>query len=481
MRKVIRAAPTLPPPSGLPPERNLAPRDITGLANALRDYHAQFAALFQREEQRHWSLAYLEGQMLELERKSIEPMALALEGGDVQALQQFISQATWDAAALLARHQEVVADTLGDAETGVLILDGCDYPKQGSYSVGVTRQWCGALGKVANCQASVVACYASARGYTLVDRRLYLPKPWFTPAYQTRRDRCGVPPDMPFQTQPQLAWALIATLHRRGVLPFRWVTCDEHFGNNPVLLDRIAHAGLRYLAEVPHDTRVWPTRPPTVLRPGRHGRPPRLRLAPGAPDAQRVDHLAAQMPAEHWTRHTIKEGAKGPLVADFAARRAVAVRAGQPGPDVWVIFRRSVGDTPELKTYLSNAPAATPLATFVRLSGMRWPVESAIKECKGELGLDHYEVRGWQGWHHHTALTFLSHHFLVRIRLRLGEKSSGADRAPGPRPAPSRAAPPSPRPRDGAGPARLRPAAELRRLPLPSPPHATPARFVLTT
>ncbi len=167
-------------------------------------------------------------------------MALALADGNVQAMQQFISLGAWDDTAVLEAHQQLVADTVGDRDTGVLIIDGCDFPKQGTQSVGVARQWCGALGKVANCQASVVACYASQHGYTLADRRLYMPQKWFTPAYQDRRDRCGGPADLAFQTQPELAWARIEGLHDQQVLPFHWVIGDEHFGNNPVLLDRIA-------------------------------------------------------------------------------------------------------------------------------------------------------------------------------------------------------------------------------------------------
>src|SRR5438067_9523617 len=137
-----------PPPSGLPPTGNLAPRDVATLADALLAYHAEFAPLFRRAEQRHWALQYLQGQLLDLERKSIEPMALALADGDVQAMQQFISVGAWDDAAVLKTHQQLVADSLGDRETGVLIIDGCDFPKQGSHSVGVARQWCGALCKV---------------------------------------------------------------------------------------------------------------------------------------------------------------------------------------------------------------------------------------------------------------------------------------------------------------------------------------------
>ncbi len=431
---IIPAAPALrPPPSSQPPIINLAPRDVEALADELLAYHAHFAPLFQREEQRHWALTYTQGQLSDLERKSIEPMALAHPDGNVQAMQQFISLGAWDDAAVLEAHQQLVADTLGDTDTGVLILDGCDFPKQGSHSVGVARQWCGALGKVANCQASVVACYASHYGYTLVDRRLYMPEKWFTPAYQDKREKCGVPSNLTFQTQPELAWDMIRTLHERQVLPFRWVIADEHFGNNPTLLDRITAADLYYLAEVPHDTLVWRERPATVVPPpscqkGR--RPQRARLVADAPAPSRVDSVVSD-PALRWRYYQIQEGAKGPLVAAFAFVRVVAVRDGLPGPDQWLLLRRSLGERAQLKTYLSNAPATTSHATLVRKSGMRWPVEATILECKSELGMDHSEVRGWKGWHHHMTMTLLAHHFLVRQRGRLGEKSGWVDGAPG--------------------------------------------------
>src|SRR4051794_761184 len=471
-----------PPPSGLPPTSNLAPRDVERLADALLTYHAAFAPLFRRAEQRHWALQYRQGQLLDLERKSIEPMALALADGDVQAMQQFIGVGAWDEAPVLERHQELVAASLGDPATGVLIIDGWDFPKPGPESVGVAPQGGGALGKVANCQASVVACYASARGYTLVDRRLYLPERWFSEAYRDRRQRCGVPADQPPRTEPELAGEMITTLHRRGVLPFQWVTCDEHFGNNPALLDAVAGVGLFYLAEVPHTTRVWPERPPTAVPPGTgRGRPPtRERVAPDAPAPGRVDQLAAQLAADRWTSALIKEGAKGPLAAEFAFVRAVAVRDELPGPDVWVVLRRSLGETPELKTYLSNAPAATPPATLVWVSGMRWPVESAILECKSELGMDQYEVRGWVGWHHHLVMTFLAHHFLVRLRLELGEKITGAHGAPGARTAARGTAPPPARCRARHRPRRADPAAKLRGVLLPSPAHHPTAGYLVS-
>jgi SRSO17 transposase len=429
---IIPSAPALaPPPSGQPPLINLAPRDVTALADELLAYHSHFAPLFVRAEQRQWALTYLQGQLADLERKSIEPLALAHPDGNVQAMQQFISLGAWDDHAVLLSHQRLVADSLGDADSGVLIIDGCDFPKQGSHSVGVAHQWCGALGKVANCQASVVTCYASCHGYTLLDRRLYMPEKWFSPAYQDRRERCGVPADLAFQTHSELAWALIEQLHKEQVLPFGWVIADEQFGNNPSLLDQIAALPVLYLVEVPLDTRVWLERPATAVPPasGKKGRPPqRPRLLPDSPAPLRVDTVASDG-ALRWQTYQIQEGAKGPLCAAFAFVRVVVVRDRLPGAEQWLVLRRSLGEQPQLKTYLSNAPATTPHSTLVRKSGMRWPIEAAILECKSELGMDHYEVRGWRGWHHHMTMTLLAHHFLVRQRCRLEKKIGGADGA----------------------------------------------------
>jgi SRSO17 transposase len=476
MRIIDREFGTQPPPSGMPPAVNLAPRDVEAMADELTAYHAIFAPLFWRAEQRQWSLKYLLGQMLDIERKSIEPMALALEGGNVQAMQQFIAVGVWDDELILKRHQELAAETLGEEDTGVLIIDGCDFPKQGTHSVGVARQWCGALGKVANCQASVLACYAGAKGYTLVDRRLYMPERWFGEAYGERRERYGVPSDLTFRTEPELAWEMIETLHKRGALPFGWVTFDEHFGNNPVLLDRVASIGLCYLAEVPHDTRVWLRRPSTEIPPakGKGRRPSRERLSCGEPAAVRVDQLAKELPSAQWRRFVIKEGAKGPLVAEFAFVQAVAIRDGLPGPAVWVVLRRSVGEKQELKFYLSNAAEETAKETLIRISGMRWPIESAILESKSELGMDHYEVRTWVGWHHHLTMTLLAHHFLVRLRLRLGGKISRSHRAASASTTERGAAEEATRRQEGHS---IRPwyaTAELRRLSVPS--QARPAQ-----
>ena len=403
-----------------PPPLNLTPQEIEALADELVDYHAAFAELYYRQEQAHWSYKYLQGLMLPIERKSIEPMALALENGNVQAMQQFIGQGQWDDAALLQQHWRLVDETLGEAD-GVCIVDGSDFPKQGEHSVGVARQWCGRLGKVDNCQAGVFAAYASRQGYTRLDRRLYLPAEWFDATHRERWQRCGIPADTPFTTKPALALEMLRAVVTAGTLRFRWVTCDEAFGREPTFLDGVAALPRWYMAEVPHDTRLWLSRPATVVPAwsGRGRRPRKARLVPGALAPQRVDQLAAAIPVAEWQPYLMKEGSKGPLVAEFACRRGVAVRGGLPGPDVWLVCRRALGEHPELKVYLSNAPAQTPVAALVRVTGMRWPIETAFEESKGGLGMDHYEVRSWLGWHHHITLCLLAHHFLVRARQRV--------------------------------------------------------------
>jgi SRSO17 transposase len=337
----------------------------------------------------------------------------------VRNLQQFIGVGAWDDRAVLRKHAELVAESLGE-RGGALIVDGSEFPKKGRHSAGVMRQYCGATGKIDNCQAGVFVAYASARGHTLLDRRLYLPQEWFAQEARPRWNRCDIPQGTPFRTKPQLAWEMIEQVVAQGVVPFSWVLCDEAFGDNPQFLGRLEAAQITYLAEVAVSTRVWLKRPLTRIAPWKgNGRPPtRERIAPGQAPSIRVDELAAQLPRSAWRTHLVKEGEKGPIRAQFAFVRAVAVRNRLPGPEVWVMLRRTLGESPELKVYLSNAPADTPRRELVRMSGMRWPVETCFEEAKGNLGMASYQTRSWPGWHHHLTLVMLAHHFLVRLKLR---------------------------------------------------------------
>jgi SRSO17 transposase len=299
--------------------------------------------------------------LLELPRKSMEPMVLALEGTSpkaVRAMQQCLTEGAWDDEAILTRHWQEVEPALGDDE-GVLTLDGRDVPQQGTHSVGVTRQDGGELGKRANCQAGVCLGDASPQGYTWLDRRWFLPQEWLTDAASAdRRRACGVPAETVVTTQPRLGWAMIPAVSQAGTLRGRWVACDEALGRDTTLLDHGAGLGLWYDAEVPHDTRVGPARPATAVPPwsGRGRQPTRAQVVAGAAEAQAVADSAPALPTSGWSQQSIKEGSKGPIVAECAVARVVAVREGLPGPEVWGILRRKVC-TGERKTSLSHAPA----------------------------------------------------------------------------------------------------------------------------
>jgi SRSO17 transposase len=350
-------------------------------------------------------------------------MVLAVHGPDqaaVRAGQQFLGQGAWDARPILARHQRLVRDRLGKP-AGVVIFAGSGVPKPGPHSVGVARQYCGAVGQIANCQHGVFAADASRQGYTFVDRRLDRPAEWFDTAHAPLRQPYGVPATLTFQTEPPLALEMWRGLVDRGELPFVWVVADQHDGMIPTVLDGVEAVGKWSCAEVPVSTQVWEGTPP-VERPGQGplGRPRKHpRVAAGIPKAAAVGQLAARVPARAWKRYTSQEGSKGPIAALFAVVRGPRARRGRPGAPAWVVFRRRTAETSGLNMFLSNAPATCAHAALGRVSGLRWPGETAIEEAKGELGMEHYETRTWRGWHHHMTQTFLAHHFLVRGRLNV--------------------------------------------------------------
>jgi SRSO17 transposase len=395
----------------------LSPREVEGLVEQLKIYHAFFVSAFRRPEQAHWADVYLQGLLGDAPHKSIEPIALAL-GVKVRDLQHFIGQSAWPLEPVVERHQRLVADTLGEPD-GVVAVDESGVVKQGDDSVGVAHQYCGAVGKVANCQNGVYLGYISRQGYTLAAARLFLPEEWFDDAHAEKREQCGVPEQLSFKTKPELGLELLQQAVRRGHLPFRWVTADELYGDSPDFRDGVAELGKWYFAEVACSTPVWRRRPAVILPSwsGHGPHPKRLRLRTPSHRAVRVDELVRRIPNREWLRATIKEGSKGPIVCDFAFLRVTESRQGLPGPEVWLVIRRNVAEPSELKFYLCNAPADIALSELVRLSGLRWPIEMSFEEGKGAVGFDHYETRSWLGWHHHMVLTCLAHHFLVWLRV----------------------------------------------------------------
>ena len=237
------------------PTFDLVPSDVEGFMDELWEFQAAFHDCFARSEPRAHFFDYMVGQYSRLERKSIEPMALRVEGGAVRGLQRFISDVHWDEEQMLWNYHQLVADAMGEPD-GVLMFDETGFVKKGTDSVGVARQYCGPVGKVENCQVGVFAGYASRHGYALVDKRLFLPEVWWTDAYAARRTRCNVPDELTFQSKPQLAAAMLEAIVHEGLLPFKYIVADGLYGTSPTFLDAVdACVGRTALVAIPSETR----------------------------------------------------------------------------------------------------------------------------------------------------------------------------------------------------------------------------------
>jgi SRSO17 transposase len=402
------------------PECNLSERDVEQFVKELENYVALLAPGFRRCDQFAWGGIYLNGLLGDTPRKTSERMALDLNA-NVRDLQHFIGQSPWRKEPVLVIHQRLIAETLGEVD-GVMLIDESGVVKQGQHSAGVAAQYCGSVGKVANAQMGVHLGYVSRLGYSLVDSQMFVPDVWFAETHAELRKACGIPKDLSFQTKPEIGLKLLQVAVARGSLPFQWVAADELYGDSAAFRDGVALLDKQYFTEIKCTTQIWPERPAVYVPDwsGRGRHPTRLRLRNPAQKATTVKELAGQLPNQAWQCATIKEGSKGPLICDFAFLRLLESRGGMAvATPVWLVIRRNLDQPHEIKFYFSNAPETIPLQDLVRLSGMRWPIETIFEESKGEIGLDHCETRSWLGWHHHMLLVALAHHFLVRLRIQL--------------------------------------------------------------
>jgi SRSO17 transposase len=405
----------------------MTPADLRKALPLFDDFVRRFAPLLGEDSRADRAHAYLRGLLLDNDdNKTAEAIALKVYGdpSQVRMTQVFVSQSPWPDAPLRQELLGWVADELDDAD-GILVLDESSFPKCGPKSVGVARQYCGATGKIDNCQVAVYAAYASATGHTLLDTRLYLPEEWTRDPVRCRA--AGIPEDVVFRTKPELAWELVLAL--RTQVRHSWITFDEVYGRDPGFISGLEELGERYIGEVPKSTRVWRTRP-AVHEPGTSGKgAPRrkTRVAPGEPNSQTVAEVAAALPASAWKRLRVRDGSKGEQWAQFARVRVVAERDDLPGPELWLVIERTCSQQSEVKYYLSNAAVACPLLTLVRAAHSRWTIEDCFLRGKGEVGLEDYEVQGWRGWHHHQTLVLLALWFLVLQQRRLGKKNRYRD------------------------------------------------------
>jgi SRSO17 transposase len=407
------------------PKFDLDRNDVFDLMSELKGFHENFTDCFQRSESRNNFYRYMSGQLCHLERKSIEPIAFAIEGAKVRAMQRFVSDARWDEDKILFKYQGLVNDDIGHPD-GAIIFDESGFAKKGDDSIGVARQYSGNLGKVDNCQVGVFVAYTSPYGYSLIDKRLYIPEKWFSDDYSERREKCLLPPEIKFQTKPRLAAEILRSIAEQKQLPFRYVLADSVYANSDFIEAVEALVGVTYFLQVAEDTPCWLQKPMVIEKTYKYQGQKRSKkvLSSKAKNNISVKTLAKSINDFFWYRRTVSEGTKGPIEYEFTKRRIVLSHHGLPQKTVWLLIRRTLDKDPQYSFYISNAPLSTRLGTFIWLSGLRWSIEQCFEETKTELGMDQYEVRKFTGWHHHILTSMLAHYFLWHLKVRLGKKST---------------------------------------------------------
>ena len=388
--------------------------------DSFEEFHDFFAPSFGRKQWREHSRNYLQALLVQAqERRNAENLSESV-GISARAMQRFLTEARWSDDAVMGRLHEYLAPRLGHPEA-VWVLDGSDFPKQGRKSAGVARQYCGRLGKVANCQAGMFLAYVSPLGRALVDKGLYLPGSWTSDP-----ERCaaaGVPPQrVSYRSKTELALELLERALELGHLRAGWVAGDDAFGMSPSFREDLAALGMRYVLDVPGNTPVWPLEPEWISPESQgSGRPRKPQLRDG--QRRSLEQRGDELPEQAWREITVAQGSQGPRSYRFSAQRVRATQKGKPGQEVWAIWRRNL-DGSEPRYYLSNAPQDTPLETLAYVGGSRWRIETEFETEKGDVGLDEYEARSWAGWHHHIAMCLLGGAFLLGLQQDWGEKDA---------------------------------------------------------
>jgi len=417
-------------------------KDLASWRKEFEAFHARFSSVFSREESRQHASEYMRGLMAPVERKNGWQIAEQAGHARPDRLQRLLHRSTWSADEARDVLLEFVAERFGISD-GIGILDETGFLKKGQQSVGVQRQYSGTAGKIDNCQVAVFVGYLCGSNHLLVDRRLFLPQSWSEDA--PRRQKAAVPESIAHRSKPELAAEMLEHCWQHG-LPMRWVSGDEVYGNAQHLRRTISQHGKLYVLAVSSTTTGWTKRPPTIepdapseggqKRPSRRPRV-RRRLAPEAEPPQTVRQLIAALPERKWQRLSLLRGEKGPRRYDWTARRFVTWSDGADGEELWLVARRSIDSPEEIAYYVSNAPRTTAIEEMARVAMQRYAIEQCFEEAKGELGLDHYEVRTWPSWHRHVTLTMMALAWLASLRASHQKTEPGVGRVDHRRDAPT--------------------------------------------
>ena len=368
---------------------------------------------------------YCQGLMLPCERKSVEPMAAVTApertAAQHQSLLHFVGEGRWSDERVLAKVREMVLPAIerhGPIEAW--IIDDTGFPKKGMHSVGVARQYCGQLGKQDNCQVAVSLSLANSHASLPVAYRLYLPEAWASDT--ARRKKAGVPEEIGFQTKPEIALDQIRAACTAG-LPRGVVLMDAGYGTHIDLRTAVTALGLPYIAGILSNTTVWAPGtgplPPKPYVPGR-GRPTKQLRRDAKHQPVKVKDLAFSLPAKLWRTITWREGTNVALKSRFARLRIrIAHRdfnRSEPWPEEWLLIEWPKGEEEPTKYWLSTLPEDIGFARLVDLAKLRWRIERDYQELKQEVGLGHFEGRGWRGFHHHATLCVAAYGFLISER-----------------------------------------------------------------
>lgn len=382
---------------------------------------------------------YSRGLMLPIERKSVEPLAAHTDPLHVssqhQSLHHLVAMSEWSDTAVLERVRDWVMPWLGPKRRFYWIVDDTSFPKKGTHSVGVARQYCGQLGKHDNCQVAVSLSLASERASVPIEFRLYLPEPWAKD--QRRRKKAGVPKEVKFLTKHEIALEQLRAAKQAGVRA-GVVVADAGYGNDTRWREELSKMELEYCVGVQSSTTVWApgTGPLPPKTQNKMGRPPtRLRRGPGATPLS-VQALAQSLKARRWQTVSWREGSHAVLSSRLAALRVRAAHRDEKRKTLreqeWLLIEWPSGEAEPTKYWLATLPADTPLVELVRIAKMRWRIERDYQELKQEFGLSHYEGRNWRGFHHHATLCIAAYAFLLADRLKHGgsKKNSAQSKTP---------------------------------------------------
>lgn len=400
--------------------------NIHGFVDKLPDMFNQFmnrfVDCFKRSEQIIHTFVYTKGLLSNLERKSVEPIALEFIDNPrgPRNLQFYMKDAKWDDKLAERIYEEGLSERLSEDE-GMLTVDESGFVKKGNHSVGVARQYCGSVGKVENSQVGVFVGYSGAKGYGLISKQLFMPKKWFGEEYAQRRKDCAVPDDLTFQTKPQIALDLIHKIEQSGLFKAKWIGMDCLYGNSKEFLEAISD-NYWYFADIHNNVQVWRDQP-TFEVPEYKGRGPHPKKMVATIPTEPVSKIAEDDTIP-WQKMHLGEGSKGPIYSDIKClqiyRAFPEETGGIPIKACWLFIRRS--EDGQTRFSVSNAPESIPVAELCKASLMRWPIEQCFNEAKNELGMDHYEFRSWTAWHRHMLLVFIASAFLLEIRLLVTNK-----------------------------------------------------------